>query len=59
MWSNTELLILRLSVISGKDHLKEAFDSAETTDEVFRLFKEMELSFEDNELGLSALYQVR
>ncbi|RID66771.1 hypothetical protein BRARA_D01887 [Brassica rapa] len=35
--------------------LEEAFESATTTDEMVRLFKQMELSFEGNELGLSAL----
>ncbi|ESQ51709.1 hypothetical protein EUTSA_v10016393mg [Eutrema salsugineum] len=38
-----------------KIDLEEAFESAKTTDEMVRLFKEMELSFEGNELGLSAL----
>ncbi|KAF3580180.1 hypothetical protein DY000_02034950 [Brassica cretica] len=35
--------------------LEEAFESATTTDEMVRLFKQMELTFEGNELGLSAL----
>ncbi|KAG2308685.1 hypothetical protein Bca4012_082226 [Brassica carinata] len=35
--------------------LEEAFESATTTDEMVRLFKQMELSFQGNELGLSAL----
>ncbi|XP_010414161.1 PREDICTED: uncharacterized protein LOC104700347 [Camelina sativa] len=45
--------------ISSRDKekidLEEAFESATTTNEMVRLFKEMELSFEGNELGLSAL----
>ncbi|CAH8282426.1 unnamed protein product [Eruca vesicaria subsp. sativa] len=35
--------------------LEEAFESATTTDEMIRLYKQMELSFQGNELGLSAL----
>lgn len=35
--------------------LEEAFESATTTDEMVRLFKQMELTFQGNELGLSAL----
>ncbi|KAJ0259959.1 Glutamyl-tRNA reductase [Hirschfeldia incana] len=38
-----------------KIDLEEAFESATTTEEMTRLFKQMELSFQGNELGLSAL----
>ncbi|XP_010522158.1 PREDICTED: uncharacterized protein LOC104800874 [Tarenaya hassleriana] len=38
-----------------KDDLEEAFESAETTDEMLKLFKEMESSFEEKELGLASL----
>lgn len=38
-----------------KVNLEEAFESATTTKEMVRLFKEMELSLEGNELGFAAL----
>ncbi|WOG94908.1 hypothetical protein DCAR_0314205 [Daucus carota subsp. sativus] len=41
--------------IKEKSQLEEAFEAAETADEMVKAFKEMEASFEEKELGLACL----
>ncbi|OIW01694.1 hypothetical protein TanjilG_01201 [Lupinus angustifolius] len=41
--------------IKEKSHLEEAFESAETTEEMLNAFKHMEGAFDERELGLASL----
>ncbi|XP_028758331.1 protein KINESIN LIGHT CHAIN-RELATED 1 [Neltuma alba] len=41
--------------IKEKSELEEAFESAETSEDMFRIFKDMEATFDERELGLASL----
>ncbi|WJX18445.1 hypothetical protein P8452_08241 [Trifolium repens] len=41
--------------IAEKSHLEEAFESAETTEEMLKAFSDMEVAFNEKELGLASL----
>ncbi|KAK1355748.1 N-terminal acetyltransferase A, auxiliary subunit [Heracleum sosnowskyi] len=45
----------RIRKIKEKSQLEEAFEAAETADDMVKAFKEMEASFEEKELGLACL----
>ncbi|KAJ8749568.1 hypothetical protein K2173_026217 [Erythroxylum novogranatense] len=52
---NQPQITSRQRKIKEKSDLEEAFESAETTEEMLEAFKQMETAFDERELGLAAL----